>query len=162
MFHVGRKVFMNGTKITLFERTGNVQDMIQFRQECLDSKLFKVTDKCAKLTDKTDVDKEDLLLVTSNLDDFLTVWARHERKGKNRESASYGIRIKTELAKRISAIGYMCNTMKTSFNDNSEYRITLYSLDDVRFFLSRIFEYTQAHRISQQTKQVTAKEVISA
>ena len=153
---------MNGTKITLFERTGNVQDIIKFREECIASKLFKLNDKCAKLNDSTDLDKQDLLIVTSNLDDFLTVWARHARKGKNAEPASYGIRIKTELAKRVPAIGYMCNTMKTSFNDSSEYRITLYSLDDVRFILSRIFQYTQAHRLAQQTKRVTAKGVMTA
>lgn len=149
-------------KIELTNKIGTIDDVKQFRLDCLDSKLF-TDEKCANL-EKVDMEKDDFLIIKSRLDDFLTVWSRHSRNGKKREEkASYGIRIKRELAERIPAIGVMFSNVKETFNnDSSEIRMTVYSLDDVKYVITKILQYTQAHKLSKETKEVTRMEVIAS
>lgn len=150
---------MNRT--TLFERNDSLETMLNLQKELVDSKLFKLPTKRA-LTAKTDITKEDVMIATSNVDDFITVWARHERKGKKRnESASYGVRVKTSLAD-IPSMKVLLDNMNTSFNDESEYRITCYSANDVKFFVTTILKYIQTHSINRQSKEVATTKATVA
>lgn len=149
------------TRINLFERTDNFETILNLQKELVDSKLFKLPTKRA-LTEKSDITKEDVMIATSNVDDFITIWARHERDGKKRsESASYGIRVKTSLVE-IPSMKALLGNMNTSFNDESEYRITCYSANDVKFFVTAILKYIQTHSVNRQTKEVaTTKATIA-
>lgn len=153
----------------LFTRTGNVNDMIALQKELIESNLFKLpVNKKGELhkdllTVNSDVDKQDCIIASSNVDDFITVWARHERKGgKRAESASYGIRVKTSLYD-IPSMRALLGNMNTSFNDTSEYRIACYSINDVKFFVTTILKYLQAHSISRNaTKEVVTEQAVTA
>lgn len=150
---------MNRT--TLFERHDNLETMLALQNELIDNKLFKLPQKKA-LSATTDITKEDVMIVTSNVSDFITVWARHERKGnKRQEPASYGVRVKTSLAD-IPSMEALLNNMNTSFNDSNEFRITCYSANDVRFFVTTILKYLQQHAVNRKTKDVTTVESVSA
>ena len=148
-------------RVELFKRNDTLQEMLQLQNELISSKLFKLPQKKA-LSAKTDITKEDVMVVESNVSDFITVWARHERKGnKRQESASYGVRVKTALAD-IPSMSALLGNMETSFNDGNEYRIACYSANDVKFFVTTILQYLQAHSVNRGTKEVTNKEVITA
>lgn len=152
------------TRTTLFERHDNLEIMLSLQSELIESKLFKLpTKENIRLTSKSDIDKHDYMIATSNVSDFITVWTRHERKGnKRQESASYGVRVKTSLAD-IPSMKALLNNMNTSFNDSSEYRITCYSAIDVKFFVTTILKYLQAHSISRNaTKEVEQAESVTA
>lgn len=154
------------TRINLFERTDNLQTMLTLQNELIQSKLFKLPDgknKKYALTEKSDISKNDVCIVESNVSDFITVWARHERKGnKRQEKASYGVRIKTSLG-HVPSISALLGNMNTSFNDSNEYRIALYSADDVKLFVTKILMYSQVHAINRNaTKEVaTASATIA-
>lgn len=154
-------------KVTLFDRTGNIDDVKRLRSDMIASKLFKdpreskgVTAKKA-LTDKSNLEKDDVCIAVSNVSDFITVWARHERKGKNAEPASYGIRVKCVTAEAISALKLLVGNA-ISFNDTSEYRINCYSIDDVKFFTAKVLQYLQQHSINRKTKEVATVESVTA
>ena len=150
---------MNRT--TLFERNDSLETMLNLQKELVDSKLFKLPTKRV-LTEKSDIMKEDVMIATSNVDDFITVWARHERKGKKRnESASYGVRVKTALYD-IPSMKALLGNMNTSFNDETEYRITCYSATDVKFFVTTILKYIQTHSVNRQSKEVVTTVATTA
>jgi len=145
------------TRINLFERNDNQQTMLALQNELISSRLFKLPEgknKKYALTEKSKIDTEDVCIVESNVSDFITVWARHERKGnKRKEEASYGIRVKTGLYD-IPSMSALIGNIDTSFNDTSEYRIKCYSANDVKFFVTAILQYLQAHSVNRQTKEV--------
>lgn len=149
------------TRINLFERTDNLETMLALQNELIESKLFKLPTKRA-LTASTDITKEDVMIAESNVSDFITVWARHERKGNKRnEPASYGVRVKTALYD-IPSMKALLGNMNTSFNDSNEYRITCYSSDDVKFFITTILQYLQQHTVNRKSKAVATAESVSA
>lgn len=149
------------TRINLFERTDNLETMLALQTELIESKLFKLPTKRA-LTASTDITKEDVMIAESNVSDFITVWARHERKGgKRNESASYGVRVKTALYD-IPSMKALLGNMNTSFNDNNEYRITCYSADDVKYFVTTILQYLQQYAVNRKTKAVETVESVTA
>lgn len=147
-------------KVALFSRTGAKADMLQLQADMVASGLFKLPTKNG-LTDKTDIDTQDVMIVESNVSDFITVWARHERKGKKtKESASYGIRVKTALGD-IPALKVLLGD-NISFNDSSEYRVTCYSVEDVKTFVGIILQALQAHAVKAKSKEVQTPTEVTA
>ena len=159
----GKEVIM--TRIDLFKNNDNLNTMLSLQNELIMSKLFKLPDgknEKFRLTKDSNIETQDRMIVESNVDEFITVWTRHERKGKKRaEKASYGIRVKTGLYD-IPSMKVLIGNIDTSFNDDKEFRIVCYSANDVKFLVTKILSYQQAHVVNRKSKEIATAESVTA